>query len=154
MSNKFRTFIEKYLTRKIGVEIKCCLMFFMLLCFYAGYQLICGFQEANIIDMIEMVVFAYLLGWIQMLAGSDFDEVDRLSIKDWAVVAGGSAVYSLGSFALGWFEKDLTVTFLFAVYMVIAYLGVFLIHKIKRVLDAKLLNADLQKFKLRENKEC
>ena len=71
-----------------------------------------------------------------------------------AVVAGGAAVYSLASFVLGWFEKDLTVTFLFAVYMIIAYLGIFLIHKIKRVIDAKLLNNDLQRFQKRENKEC
>ena len=154
MREKFRTFIEKYLTRKIGVEIKCCVMFFMLLCFYASYKLICGFREANIFHMIEMVILAYLLGWIQMLAGSDFDEVDRLSAKDWAVVAGGSAVYSLASFMLRWFERDLTVTFVFAVYMVIAYLGIFLIHKMKRVIDAKFLNNDLQKFQQRENKEC
>ena len=37
-----------------------------------------GVQEANIIHMLEMVVLAYLLGWIQALVGSDFDEVDRL----------------------------------------------------------------------------
>ena len=154
MRDTFRTWIEKYLTRKIGVEIKCCVMFFMLLCFYAGYRLICGFREADIFHMIEMVLLAYLLGWLQLLMGSDFDEVDRLGGKDWAVVAGGAAVYSLASFVLGWFEKDLTVTFLFAVYMVIAYLGIFLIHKIKRVIDAKLLNNDLQRFQKRENKEC
>lgn len=154
MREKFRTLVEKYLTRKIGVEIKCCVMFFMLLCFYAGYKLICGFREADIFHMLEMVILAYILGWIQMLAGSDFDEVDSLNGKDWAVVAGGSAVYSLASFVLGWFEKDLAITLLFAVYMVIAYLGVFLIHKIKRVIDAKFLNNDLQKFQQRENKEC
>ncbi len=154
MRDTFRTWIEKYLTRKIGVEIKCCVMFFMLLCFYAGYRLICGFREADIFHMLEMVLLAYLLGWLQLLMGSDFDEVDRLGGKDWTVVAGGSAVYSLASFVLGWFEKDLTVTFLFAVYMVIAYLGIFLIHKIKRVIDAKLLNNDLQRFQKRENKEC
>ena len=154
MRDTFRTWIEKYLTRKIGVEIKCCVMFFMLLCFYAGYRLICGFREADIFHMLEMVLLAYLLGWLQLLMGSDFDEVDRLGGKDWTVVAGGSAVYSLASFVLGWFEKDLTVTFLFAVYMIIAYLGIFLIHKIKRVIDAKLLNNDLQIFQKRENKEC
>ena len=154
MSDKFRTLVEKYLTRKIGVEIKCCVMFFMLLCFYAGYRLICGFQEADILHMLEMVILAYILGWIQMLAGSDFDEVERLNMKDWVVVVGGSAVYSLTSFVLGWFERNSAVTFIFAVYMVIAYLGIFLIHKMKRAIDAKLLNNDLQKFQKREKKEC
>ena len=152
MREKFRTLVEEYLTRKIGVEIKCCLMFFMLLCFYAGYRLIGGFQEASILYMIEMVILAYILGWIQMLIGSDFDEVDRLNMKDWVVVASGSAAYSLASFVFGCFERDFAVTFIFAVYMVIAYLGIFLIHKMKRVIDAKLLNNDLQRFQKREKK--
>jgi hypothetical protein len=154
MRDKILTFVEKYLTRKIGVEIKCCVMFFMLLCFYAGYRLMHGFQDANIFYMIEMVILTYILGWIQMLLGSDFDEVDNLARKDWAVVAGGSAAYSLASFGFGWFERDYAVTFIFAVYMVIAYLGIFLIHKMKRSIDAKLLNNDLQRFQNREKKEC
>ena len=153
MREKFRTLVEEYLTRKIGVEIKCCLMFFMLLCFYAGYRLIGGFQEASILYMIEMVILAYILGWIQMLVGSDFDEVDSLNAKDWSVVVSGSAVYSLASFVFGWFERDLAVSIVFAVYMVIAYLGIFLIHQIKRAIDAKLLNNDLQKFQKREKEE-
>ena len=153
MREKFRTLVEEYLTRKIGVEIKCCLMFFMLLCFYAGYRLTGGFQEASILYMIEMVILAYILGWIQMLVGSDFDEVDTLNVKDWSVVVSGSAAYSLASFVFGWFERDLAVSFVFAVYMVIAYLGIFLIHQIKRAIDAKLLNNDLQKFQKREKEE-
>ena len=153
MREKFRTLVEEYLTRKIGVEIKCCLMFFMLLCFYAGYRLIGGFQEASILYMIEMVILAYILGWIQMLVGSDFDEVDTLNVKDWSVVVSGSAAYSLASFVFGWFERDLAISFVFAVYMVIAYLGIFLIHQIKRAIDAKLLNNDLQKFQKREKEE-
>lgn len=154
MSDNFRTFIEKYLTRKIGVEIKCCLMFFMVLCFYAVYKLICGFRDANIFHMLEMVMLAYILGWIQMLLGSDFDEVDRLNLKDWLVVIGASAIYSLTAFVFSWFERNLVVTLIFALYMVISYLGVFLIHKMKRVIDARLLNEDLEKFKHRDNKEC
>ena len=104
--------------------------------------------------MLEMVMLAYILGWIQMLIGSDFDEVDRLNIKDWFVVIGGSAIYSLVSFAFSWFERNIVITLIFAVYMVIAYLGIFLIHTMKRAIDAKLLNNDLQKFKQRDNKEC
>lgn len=153
MSDNFRTFIEKYLTRKIGVEIKCCLMFFMVMCFYAVYKLICGFQEANIFHMLEMVMLAYILGWIQMLLGSDFDEVDRLNLKDWFVVTGASVVYVLASLIFNWFDRSIAVTLIFALYMVISYLSIFLIHTMKRVIDAKLLNEDLEKFKNRDNKE-
>lgn len=153
MSNKFCTFIEKYLTRKIGVEIKCCLMFFMVLCFYASYRLICGVESASIFYMLEMVLLAYALCWVQMLIGSDFDDVDKLSIKECAVIAGAAAIYSLSSYIFCWFEKNFVVSLIFAAYMIIAYLGVFLIHKIKRVIDARLLNTDLEKFKQREKKE-
>lgn len=152
MNNKVREFVERYLTRKIGVEIKCCVMFFMILCFYSGYRLLGGTQDANIIHMLEMVLLAYLLGWIQALIGSDFDEVDKLCIKDWAVVLAGTAIYTLASFIFGWFEANLLIAALFAVYMIIAYLGIFLIYKIKRAIDAKLLNDDLRQFQQRDKK--
>jgi len=150
MNRKMREFVERYLTRKIGVEIKCCVMLFMILCFYSGYKLIGGTQDANIIHMLEMVLLAYLLGWIQALIGSDFDEVDKLSIKDWVVVLAGTAIYTLASFIFGWFEANLFATALFAVYMIVAYLGIFLIYKIKRAIDAKLLNDDLRQFQQRD----
>ena len=150
MSNRILEFVRRYLTRKIGVEIKCCLMFFMILCFYCGYKLIGGSQDANIIHMLEMTVLAYLFGWIQALIGSDFDEVDKLGIKDWAVVLVGSSVYTLASFVFGWFEKGLAVTAIFAGYMIVTYLCIFLIYKIKRAIDAKLLNDDLRKFQQRD----
>lgn len=149
MSKKIHTFIERYLTRKIGVEIKCCLMFFMILCFYGGYRLICGFQDASIIHMLEMVILAYLLGWIQALMGSDFDEVDTLRARDWAVVLGGSFIYTFVAFVFSWFEKNLIVTAVFMGYMIIVYLCVFLIYKMKRAIDAKLLNDDLRQFQQR-----
>lgn len=146
---KILEFIERYLTRKIGVEIKCCLMFFMILCFYCGYKLIGGTMDANILHMLEMVLLAYLLGWIQALIGSDFDEVDKLCTKDWTVVLVGSSIYTIASFAFGWFEKNLIVTAVFAGYMIVTYLCIFLIYKIKRAIDAKLLNDDLKQFQQR-----
>lgn len=152
MNRKIREFIERYLTRKIGVEIKCCVMFFMILCFYGIYRLTCGVHNADIIHMLEMVLLAYLLGWIQALLGSDFDEVDNLCAKDWAVVLAGSAIYTAASFIFGWFDRSVTFTAIFAVYMIIAYLGIFLIYKIKRAIDAKLLNDDLRQFQQRDRK--
>jgi len=149
MSKKALEFIGRYLTRKIGVEVKCCLMFFMILCFYSGYRLICGTTDANIIHMLEMVILAYLLGWIQALIGSDFDEVDRLCIKDYAVVLTGSAIYTLASFLFGWFDGNPSSSAVFAGYMIITYLCIFLIYKIKRAIDAKLLNNDLKQFQNR-----
>ena len=147
---KILEFFERYLTRKIGVEIKCCLMFFMILCFYSGYKLLGGSYDASITHMFEMVILAYIFGWIQALIGSDFDEVDRLCTKDRAVVIGGSSLYAFASFIFGWFEKNLMVTAIFAGYMTVTYLCIFLIYKIKRAIDAKLLNDDLRQFQQRD----
>ncbi len=149
MSKKILKIFEKYLTRKIGVEIKCCLMFFMILCFYSGYRMILGTANASIIHMLEMVILAYLLGWIQALIGSDFDEVDRLCIKDWVVVLVGSSLYTLASFIFGWFDKSPIASLFFICYMIITYLCIFLIYKIKRAIDARLLNNDLKMFQQR-----
>ncbi len=151
MNKRILEFFERYLTRKIGVEIKCCLMFFMILCYYCGYRLVFGIWDAGIIHMLEMVILAYLLGWIQALIGSDFDEVDRLCLKDWGVVIVGSSIYTLASHIFGWFEKNLIAAAFFAAYMIVTYLCIFLIYKIKRAIDAKLLNNDLRHFQQRNN---
>jgi len=149
MGKRFWGFVEKYVTRKIGVEIACCLMFFLALCFYCGYRLIYGELNAEILHMFEMVMLAYILGWIQSLIGSDFDEADRLGIKDWAVVIAGAGIYAAASWIFGWFGRDIWAVVLFGVYMVIAYLCSYLVYAMKRAIDAKLLNVDLKQFQQR-----
>lgn len=153
MIKKIRTFFEYYLTKKIGAEIKCCLTFFLILCFYCIYRWCFGVTQAGIIHMLEMVWLAYVLQWIQVLIHSDFDEVDRLGLKEWILVLFGSFVYALASHFFGWFDKSIGVEVGFWIYMVIAYLCTFLVYKIKRFIDAKHLNEDLKKFHERRLKE-
>lgn len=144
--SKIRGLFEEYLTRKIGAEIKCCLTFLLILCYYCAYKLVIGFEAAGILHMFEMVWTAYILEWIQVLLHSDFDEVDRLSLKEWFVVLGGSLIYALISLLCGWFAGNIPVTIGFFVYMIVAYLCTYLIYKIKRTIDAKMLNNDLRAF--------
>ena len=153
MSKKVLSFIEQYLTKKIGAEIKCCLTFFLILCFYCLYRWFSGFTEAGIIHMLEMILLAYVLQWIQVLIHADFDEVDRLEFKEWMVILFGSLIYACIGHLGNWFDNSIGVGIGFWFYMVIAYLCTFLIYKIKRVIDAKILNEDLKHFKerLREN---
>lgn len=151
MSKKVRMFLESYLTKKFGAEIKCCLTFFLILCFYCAYRWIMGFTEAGIIHMLEMVWLAYVLQWIQILLHSDFDEVDTLAFKEWLLVLVDSAIYAcVGHFA-NWFDMNVAVCIGFFLYMVCCYLCTFLIYKIKRVIDAKYLNEDLKAFKERNH---
>ncbi len=149
MSKKILSYIEQYLTKKIGTEIKCCLTFFLILCFYCLYRWVGGLTEAGIIHMLEMILLAYVLQWIQVLIHADFDEVDCLGLKEWMVILLGSLIYAFVGHIGKWFDNSIAVSIAFWFYMVIAYLCTFLIYKIKRVIDAKLLNMDLKYFKER-----
>ncbi len=148
--SKIRNFLEQYLTRKIGAEIKSCLTFLLILCFYCVYRWVSGFTEAGIIHMLEMLWAAYILEWIQVLLHCDFDEVDKLSVKEWALIICGSAVYAFTGHFLCWFDGNVAVAIGFGAYMVAAYLCTFWIYAIKRSIDGKMLNSDLKKFQERE----
>lgn len=153
MNHKIRTFLEQYLTKKIGAEIKCCLTFLLVLCFYCIYRWVCGFAQAGIVHMLEMVWLAYILEWIQVLLHADFDEVDRLGRREWLVILPGSIVYALIGHLCGWFDGKIPVAVGFGIYMVIAYLCTFWIYAIKRAIDAKMLNNDLKQFHERRLRE-
>lgn len=150
MNKTFRNLVEMYITRKIGVEIKCCLMFFMILCYYCSYRLIGGVSYAHIPHMLEMVMIAYLLAWAQSLIRADFHEVEKLRAKEWGFIVASCVIYVIVSLILGWYDQNIAVTIVFAVYMLVVYLCIFWIYKIKRVIDAKLLNADLKHFQNRK----
>lgn len=154
MSKKIKYLFECYLTKKIGVEIKCCLMFFLILCFYCIYRWITNFNQASILHMLEMVLLAYLIGWIQNLLHYDFDEVDALRLREWVSVILSSLVYAVAGHFGGWFEGNIVVCICFGLYMVCAYLCSYLIYKIKRTIDAKHLNEDLQRFQNRLKDEA
>ncbi len=148
--SKLRNFLELYITRKIGAEIKCCLTFLLILCYYAVYRWVNGFAEAGILHMFEMVWAAYILEWVQVLLHCDFDEVDRLGVKEWAMMLCGSAVYAVSGHLLGWFDGNIAVAVGFGAYMVVCYLCTFWVYAIKRSIDAKMLNSDLKRFQERE----
>lgn len=150
MNKKIRSFLEHYLTTKIGVEIKCCLRFFLILCFYCIYQLIDGSANADIFHMLQMILLAYVMEWIQALIGSDFDELDALGAKEWTLTLLGSLVYAVAAHLGNWLDKSIDIEIGFGIYMVTAYLCTFLIYKMKRVIDAKFLNEDLKLFQKRE----
>lgn len=153
MNKKLRPLLEWYLTRKIGAEIKCCLTFLLILCFYCVYRWLGGFTQAGIIHMLEMVLLAYVLQWIQVILHADFDEVDCLGLKEWLLMLLGSLVYTFAGYVGNWFDRRAGVGIGFWFYMVGAYLCTFLVYKIKRVIDAKHLNEDLKLFQERVREE-
>lgn len=99
--------------------------------------------------MLEMVLLAYLIGWIQNLLHYDFDEVDVVKIREWLLVTVSSIVYAVVGHFAGWFDGNVSVCIGFGFYIVCAYLCSYLIYKIKRTIDAKHLNEDLYRFQNR-----
>lgn len=143
---------ERYLTNEIGIEFKSCLYFFAILFFYCMYKVINGSMEANIIHMAEMIFSCYIICYLQILVFWNFDEADRLGLKECVGMVICTLIYTLVSFIGGWFDKKIVPSLIMAAYIVIMYLCVFFIYKTKRRIDDKKLNEDLKLFQTNHKK--
>ena len=153
MKDKKKTTLwERYLTKEIGIEFKACLYFFAILFFYSMYRICIGSLEASIIHMAEMIFACYIIGYIQVYLLWNFDEADSVGAKEIAGVIICTAVYSLLSYFLNWFDKNVYVTLGLAAYVLVTYICVILIYKTKRNIDDKKLNEDLALFKTEHKK--
>ncbi len=151
--NKKVSLWEKYLTREIGIEFKACLYFFAILFFYCVYKLVNHIYTADILHMAEMILLCYVIGYVQVFLFNNFDEAEKLGVKETIGIVVCTFVYTVLSFVLGWFEKKPGWTAGFAVYVIILYLCVFLIYYTKRKIDDKELNKELELFKARPDKD-
>ena len=140
---------ERYLTREIGIEFKACLSFFALLFFYCIYRICTGSVVAEILHMAEMIFLAYLIGYLQVFVLWNFDEADHLGRKECIGIAVCSAIYTVVSYLLKWFDRNPYVTVGFAAYVIFLYVCVYFVYKCRRKIDDKILNADLELFKTR-----
>ena len=140
---------ERYLTKEIGIEFKACLYFFAILFFYCIYRICIGSVVAEILHMAEIIFLAYLIGYLQVFALWNFDEADHLGRKECIGIAVCTAIYTVVSYLLKWFDRNLYVTVGFAAYVIFLYVCVYLVYKCRRKIDDKILNADLELFKTR-----
>ena len=143
---------EAYLTREIGIEFKACLYFFAILFFYCVYRLINGSSEAGILEMAEMIITCYIIGYIQVYVFGNFDEAENLKLKEWLGMVVCTGLYSLVSFIGKWFDREIPATLIFAGYLLITYICVFFIYRSKRRIDDKKLNEDLKLFQTEHKK--
>lgn len=142
--------LERYLVVEIGIEFKACLYFFSILFFYSMYRLLRGSMEASILHMGEMIFLTYGMGYLQKYGLANFDEADRLGFKEIAYLLLCAGIYTVVSWLGGWFDRRVSVTILYALFMTLAYVCGFLVYKFKRTLDAKQLNEDLRAFQGRD----
>jgi len=142
---------ERYLTKEIGIEFKACLYFFGILFYYCCYRLCIGSVVADILHMSEMIFLTYIIGYVQVYLLWDFDESDKLSKKEWFGIMICTVIYTSISYIGNWFQRNVYVTIGFFAYMVFMYVCVYLIYKGRRHIDDKILNADLELFKTRQD---
>lgn len=140
------TLFERYLTGEIGIEFKSCLYFFAQLFFYCVYRLCTGRTEAGILHMGEMILACYIICYMQVYLFGNFDEADTLGLKEIAGMLICTVLYTVLSFVCKWFEGNIWVILGFAAYIIVVYICIFLIYKIKRKIDDKKLNEDLKMF--------
>lgn len=140
---------ERYLTKEIGIEFKACLYFFAILFYYCIYRLCEGLVVADILHMAEMILAAYLIGYLQVFVLWNFDEADSLGGREMLGISVCTVIYTGLAYLLSWYDRNLYVTFGFAAYVVLFYVCTYLLYKWKRKIDDKKLNEELDLFKTR-----
>jgi len=147
--NNGLTGLERYLLEEIGVEFKACIYFFCYLFFYSMYKLLGGSTSASIIHMAEMIILTYVMCYVQIYLMRNFDEGEEFRLKELLLSVLCGAIFTIASWLFGWFDKNVPVTIGFFLFVVFAYFCGFLVYKIRRTLESKALNEDLQAFKER-----
>ena len=145
--------IRRFLSAEIGIEIKACLYFSIMLFFYFFYRIIKGSFEASIPVMVKMVLTAYAMCYLQVYLLQNFDEAERFGVSVAVRSVFCTALYAAMSFLLGWFDRNPAVTFWFFLYMLLTFICVFLIYKLKRDIDTALLNRELELYKRKKDEK-
>ncbi len=143
---------EKYLTKEIGIEFKACLYFFAILFFYCVYRMVCGVYEADILHMAEMILTCYVIGYIQVYLFWNFDEAEKLGLKECLGMLACTLIYGQAAQWGKWFDGSIWMSLALSGYILITYVCVFFIYKSKRRIDDKKLNEELRLFQTKHKK--
>ena len=142
--------LKKYLSKEISIEFKAGLYFYAILFFYSLYRIGQGSFYADIIIMAEMILVAYVMGYVQVYLLGNFDEEEQFSVRTGLSSLFCSVLYTGASFLLHWFDQNVMATVMYFWYMLFCYVCMFLVYKIKRDIDTELLNQELEQFKKRK----
>ena len=139
--------LKRYLTAEIGIEFKACLYFFAILFFYSVYRIANGSWQADIIVMAEIILLTYTMGYIQVYFLRNFEETEKVGVFESVASVGCALVYTIFSYILNWFDKNIAVTIGYFAYMVLCMFAMIFVYYAKRHIDTELLNEDLERFK-------
>ena len=147
MKNSLKDKLKRGLSNEIAIEYKASLYTLCIMVFYCIYLLCCGIYSADIFFLLQMFCTAYVIVYIQYYLLGNPDEAERLGLSRLLGILCCVLLYTVMSYFWNWFDRNLFVTTLFFVYMINIYLCVFLVNKIKRVIDTNRLNHLLTEFK-------
>ncbi len=145
--HKFVEGLKRYFSVEVSIEYKACLYFFAILFFGCVRRVLLGSVQMSILHMAEMIAAAYLMGYLQVYVLGNFDEAEHLGKRQVLFILLCTVLYTGASWVLGWFDRDVIPTLIFAGYMVFAYGCMFLVNKLKRNIDTENLNRMLTEYK-------
>lgn len=143
MRSKFR----KLLSNEIAIEYKACLYFSCILAFYCGYLMLKKTDLAGVWHLWQMLIGAYLMGYLQVYVLGNFDESEQIAKREAAQILLCSGIYTAASWLLGWFGREGLATAAFGAFMILCYVCVYFCNKIKRKIDTEDLNKLLNEYK-------
>lgn len=148
--DKLKKILAIWMSNEIGIEFKACMYFYCMTFFYSLAQIFNGVYTLDILILAEIVLTNYLICNIQVYLLKNFDESDQFGKNEAFGTVVCTAIYTVLSYIFNWFGRGITVTAIFAAFVIICYICIFLVYKIKRDIDTKYLNSMLEKYKQNE----
>lgn len=149
---RFSKGFQRYLKIEVMVDYKACIYFFCMLFFYCMYLLTQHIFAANMLHMLEMIIAAYVMGYLQVCLFSNFDEAEHIGKKEIIFMFICTLLYTGCSYLFGWFDKNPAATGLFALFIFLSFWCMYLANKIKRAADTEQLNEMLAAYKQTDEK--
>lgn len=146
------TKIERFLLKELGIEFKAALYFYTMFFFYLVYKIWCGSIQGNLLVLVEMIATTYIMAWLQMFFGGNFDEAETVDLYVIFKVICSAFVYTGISYLGNWFDRNLIVTMVYFVFMILCYGCVYWVYSFRRIVSTKEMNEELQAFKQQKQK--
>lgn len=146
---KKTTRFERFMVYEMNVEFKVCVYFSCILFFYCVFAFLQGNREVSMLALVQMLFTTYGIGLFQAYVLHNFDEADALTKSEIASIVFCTVLYTGASYLFNWFGQQQIATALFVVYMVLVYLSMYLLYKVKREVETKELNNMLEDYKKR-----
>lgn len=138
--------MKKYLWAEIGIEFKACLYFYAFLFFVCIYSISIKEYSVSILHMGEMILSTYTMGYIQVFLLDNFDESEKLNLRNVIYIVLCTSIYTALNYFLNWTSKSIVWNIGFFAWVFACYLSIFFVYKLKRSLDTEKLNKELLLF--------